>query len=78
MNVGAAISRPLSASFVRGWRAANGRPYEVNQKFATSEDFNCSCNLSAIRAMNSLFVGLPFVFVTVTVVPTKQPRRNTL
>ena len=28
-----------------------------NQKLATSEDFSCSCNLSAIRAINSEFMG---------------------
>ena len=36
-----------------------------NQKLATSLDFSCSCNLSAIRAMNSEFVGFPFVLLTV-------------
>ena len=36
-----------------------------NQKLATSEDFSCSCNLSAIRAMNSEFVGFPLVLLTV-------------
>jgi hypothetical protein len=36
-----------------------------NQKFATSLDFNCSCNLSAIRAINSEFVGFPLVLLTV-------------
>ena len=35
------------------------------QKLATSEDFNCKDNLSAIRAMNSEFVGFPFVLETV-------------
>ena len=29
----------------------------LSQKFATSEDFNCSWSLSAISAINSLFVG---------------------
>ncbi len=28
-----------------------------NQKLATSEDFNWSCNLSAIRAISSEFIG---------------------
>jgi hypothetical protein len=36
-----------------------------NQKFATSEDFNCKDNLSAISAMNSEFVGFPLVLLTV-------------
>lgn len=36
-----------------------------NQKLPTSADFNCSCNLSAMRAMNSEFVGFPFVLLTV-------------
>ena len=43
----------------------NGRPYKNVQKFATLADFICSCSLSAIRAINSLFVGLPFVLLTV-------------
>ena len=29
------------------------KPLQHNQKLATSEDFNCKDNLSAIRAMNS-------------------------
>ena len=36
-----------------------------NQKLATSEDFSCKDNLSAIRAMNSEFVGFPLVLLTV-------------
>ena len=36
-----------------------------NQKLATSLDFNCKDNLSAIRAMNSEFVGFPLVLLTV-------------
>ena len=36
-----------------------------NQKFATSELFNCKESLSAIRAMNSEFVGFPLVLLTV-------------
>ena len=36
-----------------------------NQKLATSLDFNWSCSLSAIRAMNSEFVGFPLVLETV-------------
>ena len=39
----------------------------VCQKFATSKDFSCSCNLSAIRAMNSEFVGLPIFFDCIVV-----------
>jgi hypothetical protein len=36
-----------------------------NQKLATLDDFSCNCNLSAMRAINSEFVGFPFVFETV-------------
>ena len=41
------------------------KPLRRNQKLATSEDLSCSCNLSAIRAMNSELVGLPLVLLTV-------------
>ena len=34
------------------------KPLRPNQKLATSEDFNCSCNLSAISAINSEFIAL--------------------
>ena len=34
------------------------KPVRPNQKLATSELFNCKESLSAIRAMNSEFVGL--------------------
>lgn len=37
----------------------------VNQKLATSLDLSCSWSLSAISAINSEFVGLPFVLLTV-------------
>ena len=40
-------------------------PLRRNQKLATSLDFNCRDNLSAIRAMNSEFVGFPLVLLTV-------------
>ena len=40
-------------------------PLRPNQKFATSEDFSCSWSLSAIRAINSEFVGFPLVLLTV-------------
>ena len=36
-----------------------------NQKLATSLDFSWRDNLSAIRAMNSEFVGFPLVLLTV-------------
>ena len=36
-----------------------------NQKLATSLDFSCRDNLSAIRAMNSELVGFPLVLLTV-------------
>ena len=36
-----------------------------NQKLATSLDLSCKDNLSAIRAMNSEFVGFPLVLLTV-------------
>ena len=38
------------------------KPLRPNQKLATSLDFNCKDNLSAMRAMNSEFVGFPAVF----------------
>ena len=41
------------------------KPLQHNQKLATSLDFNCRDNLSAIRAMNSEFVGFPLVLLTV-------------
>ena len=37
----------------------------VCQYWAASAPLSCSCSLSAIRAMNSLFVGLPLVLDTV-------------
>ena len=40
-------------------------PLRRNQKFATSLDFSCKDNLSAIRAINSEFVGFPLVLLTV-------------
>ena len=40
-------------------------PLRPNQKLATSLDFSCRDNLSAISAMNSELVGLPFVLLTV-------------
>ena len=40
-------------------------PLRPNQKLATSLDLSCRDNLSAISAMNSEFVGLPFVLETV-------------
>ena len=46
-------------------RPKGRKPLCPNQKLATSEDFNCSWSLSAIRAMNSEFVGLPLVLLTV-------------
>ena len=36
-----------------------------NQNWAASADLSCSCNLSAMRAMNSELVGLPLVLDTV-------------
>ena len=36
-----------------------------NQKLATSLDFSCRDNLSAIRAINSELVGFPLVLLTV-------------
>ena len=44
---------------------ATEKPLRLNQKFATSLDFSCSWSLSAIRAMNSEFVGFPLVLLTV-------------
>ena len=35
------------------------------QKFTAPADFICSWSLSAIKAINSEFVGLPFVLLTV-------------
>ena len=40
-------------------------PLRPNQKLATSLDFSCKDNLSAISAMNSEFVGFPLVLLTV-------------
>ena len=38
---------------------------QCNQKFATSELLSCKDNLSAIKAINSEFVGFPLVLLTV-------------
>ena len=43
----------------------NGNPLRPNQKLATSLDLSWRDNLSAIRAMNSEFVGFPLVLLTV-------------
>ena len=48
---------------VRNKKAEN--PLHPNQKLATSLDFSWRDNLSAIRAMNSEFVGFPLVLLTV-------------
>ena len=65
VNVGAIMDRLLSSFVIRCMRAVNDRPYRTGQKFATWLDFNCSCSLSAISAINSELVGLPFVLLTV-------------
>ena len=39
--------------------------YARNQKLATSLDLSWSWSLSAMRAMNSEFVGFPLVLLTV-------------
>ena len=41
------------------------KPLRPNQKLATSLDLSCRDNLSAISAINSLFVGFPLVLETV-------------
>ena len=41
------------------------KPLRPNQKLATSLDFNCKDNLSAISAINSELVGFPLVLLTV-------------
>ena len=41
------------------------KPLRPNQKLATSLDLSWRDNLSAIRAMNSEFVGFPLVLLTV-------------
>ena len=43
---------------------AQADPVE-NQICAASAFFSCSCSLSAMRAINSLFVGFPLVLLTV-------------
>ena len=41
------------------------KPLRPNQKLATSLDLSWRDNLSAIRAINSEFVGFPLVLLTV-------------
>ena len=64
------IKQPFSApiSSVHGvidHHAKSRKPLRPNQKLATSLDLSWRDNLSAIRAMNSEFVGFPLVLLTV-------------
>ena len=52
------LARNLAVYGIFAVRSKNENPLRPNQKLATSLDFNCKDNLSAIRAMNSELVGV--------------------